>query len=258
MSVFHFQRFDVRNDLSAMKVNTDGVLLGAVTDVFPEDRSVLDIGTGTGTIALMLAQRLGDLSDNFLVHAIDIDEPSAAEASANFVDSPWNSSLRAFRMGLKEFSMPDSPGEAAYDLVVSNPPYFDSSLKAPSERRNNARHVGDPEDGTGVEVLSYREVLEYSMSHLRPGGRVAVVLPSDQEKALLRHARMCGFAPWKILRVKSVPRKAVSRIIVQFRRKGECLEAVEEEISIMDEKGRHTLQYISLVKDYLLSSTFSR
>lgn len=256
MSVFHFQRFDVRNDLSAMKVNTDGVLLGAVTEVFPEDRSVLDIGTGTGTIALMLAQRLGDLSDGFLIDAIDIDEPSVAEASANFEDSPWNAGLRVYRTGLKAFSQPGSPGGEAYDLIVSNPPYFDSSLKAPSERRNNARHVGDPEDGTGAEVLSYREVLEYSMVHLRPGGRVAVVLPSDQEKPLLRHARMCGFAPWKILRVKSVPRKAVSRVIVQFRRKGECLEMVEEEISIMDEKGRHTLQYISLVKDYLLSSTF--
>lgn len=256
MSVFHFQRFDVRNDLSAMKVNTDGVLLGAVTEVFPEDKSVLDIGTGTGTIALMLAQRLGDLSDGFLIDAIDIDEPSVAEASANFEDSPWNAGLRVFRTGLKAFSQPGSPGGEAYDLIVSNPPYFDSSLKAPSERRNNARHVGDPEDGTGAEVLSYREVLEYSMVHLRPGGRVAVVLPSDQEKPLLRHARMCGFAPWKILRVKSVPRKAVSRVIVQFRRKGECLEMVEEEISIMDEKGRHTLQYISLVKDYLLSSTF--
>lgn len=239
-----------------MKVNTDGVLLGAVTEVFPEDRSVLDIGTGTGTIALMLAQRLGDLSDGFLIDAIDIDEPSVAEASANFEDSPWNAGLRVYRTGLKAFSQPGSPGGEAYDLIVSNPPYFDSSLKAPSERRNNARHVGDPEDGTGAEVLSYREVLEYSMVHLRPGGRVAVVLPSDQEKPLLRHARMCGFAPWKILRVKSVPRKAVSRVIVQFRRKGECLEMVEEEISIMDEKGRHTLQYISLVKDYLLSSTF--
>ena len=86
MSVFHFKRFDVVNERSAMKVNTDGVLLGAVMTIMPTDRRLLDIGTGTGTIALMAAQRLSDLNNSVPLHidAIDIDEPSASEAAANF------------------------------------------------------------------------------------------------------------------------------------------------------------------------------
>lgn len=96
MSVFHFKRFDVRNERSAMKVNTDGVLLGAATEVFQEDRHVLDIGTGTGTVALMIAQRLSDIKKDggWNVEGIDIDSPSAEEAAGNFSLSPCEAILR--------------------------------------------------------------------------------------------------------------------------------------------------------------------
>ena len=100
MAVFHFKHFDVSNERSAMKVNTDGVLLGAAADVLPTDRNVLDIGTGTGTVALMIAQRLSFLGEDFLIDAIDIDLPSAEEASANFAGSLWKDHLTACRTGL--------------------------------------------------------------------------------------------------------------------------------------------------------------
>lgn len=253
MSVFHFKWFDVRNERSAMKVNTDGVLLGAVTDVFPEDRSVLDVGTGTGTVALMVAQRLDGRRPerDWRVRGIDIDAPSAEEAAWNFRMSPWNGVLEAENVGLLAFR--NSARGETFDLIVSNPPYYDNSLQAPDPRRNSARHTGGTETFDGAEPLSYRDILEYASEALSEFGRVSMILPSDQEKALLRYARMCGFAPWKILRIKTVERKPVSRLIVQFKRRAHCVDSVtEERLTLLDEKGRRTSQHASLVTDYCL------
>ena len=252
MSVFHFKRFDVRNERSAMKVNTDGVLLGAATDVFPEDSLVLDVGTGTGTVALMVAQRLSEVSavEDWRVQGIDIDPPSAEEAAWNFGQSPWRDHLESRNVGLMSFGRESG---RRYDLIVSNPPYYDNSLQAPDARRNSARHTGDPENPSSVEPLSYREILEYASEALAESGRVSMILPSDQEKALLRHARMCGFAPWKIFRIRTVERKPVSRLIVQFMRKGRCFgECQETLLTLLDEKGKRTSQQASLVTDYYL------
>lgn len=253
MSVFHFKRFDVRNERSAMKVNTDGVLLGAVTEVFPEDRRVLDIGTGTGMVALMLAQRLSEVKKDGLwtVQGIDIDGPSAEEAEENFRLSPWSGRLEAVNVGLASFG--EMSEGLRYDLIVSNPPYYDNSLPSPAQRRNSARHTGGPEIHGGMPGLSFREVLEYAREALGEDGRVSMILPSDQEKALLRHAGMCGFTPWKTLRIRSVERKPVSRLVVQFRRKGRFDgQPQEESLTLLDEKGRRTSQHASLVTDYYL------
>ena len=246
MGVFRFKKFEVVNERSAMKVNTDGVLLGAAMTIRPSDSNLLDIGTGTGTIALMAAQRLsqacighsdkrsislrsseavrmtdagpGDCPTEgpdarrlgrsispcscdegltgrqiersiFLcsceadlmagqtvpmilnINAIDIDEASATEAEANFRNSPWHDHLHAFNMSLDEFARNGDGTE--YDLIFSNPPYFEDSFNAPEERRNNARHTS-----TG---LSYREILDFASEHLSDEGRVSLVLPAETE-----------------------------------------------------------------------------
>ena len=160
MGVFRFKEFDVVNERSAMKVNTDGVLLGAAMTILPGDRRFLDIGTGTGTIALMAAQRA---SDCVRIDAIDVDEASADEAGMNFRNSPWTDSLKAFHSSLDEHSA--AAGDIRYDLIFSNPPYFEDSLNAPEERRNNARHTS-----TG---LSYREILDFASQDLTEEGRVS-------------------------------------------------------------------------------------
>ncbi len=257
MSVFHFKRFDVVNERSAMKVNTDGVLLGAVTELCPEDRNVLDIGTGTGTIALMICQRLSEKSEDFRVQGIDIDLPSAEEAAENFSGSPWKGNLEAIHVGLSAFE-----AVVPLDLIVSNPPYYDNSLMAPDGRRNAARHtrIGDDGEALASEPLSFKQIIEYSVENLSPGGRLSMILPADQEKTLLRHARMCGLALWRMTRVKTVPRKAPSRIIVQFKRRdcvpghgaGLCPDFREDEVVISEENERHASQQASLLTDFLL------
>ena len=246
MGIFRFKKFSVKNGRSAMKVNTDGVLLGAVMRISADDCFLLDVGTGTGTIALMAAQRCADLhagkellAEGIMIDSIDIDEASVLEARDNFSCSPWGESLHAFHCSLEDFA---AQNERKYDLIFSNPPYFDCSLMAPEQRRNAARHTSCG--------LSYRELAEFASERLAPDGRLAIVLPADQENALLRHARMCGLFPQRLTRVKTVPRKKPSRFIAEFSRT-RCDVPEECLLSIQDE-GEYTSEYISLTRDFYL------
>ena len=257
MSVFRFKYFNVVNERSAMKVNTDGVLLGAAMTILPADRRLLDIGTGTGTIALMAAQRAlgipgqawademrsGDdevrAGGDVLIDAIDVDEPSASEAAANFCESPWAEHLRAHNLSLQDFA--DSE-PCKYDLIFSNPPYFEDSCIAPDERKSTARH-------TSVG-LSYRDIFEFASERLAENGRVSLVLPADQEAALCRYARMCGLHLFRIVRIRTVERKAPMRIITEFSRQ-RCQTPADEMLTIMNE-GKYTEEYLSLTKDFYL------
>ena len=246
MSVFRFKKFEVVNEKSAMKVNTDGVLLGAVMTISPSDLRLLDIGTGTGTIALMAAQRLSAASERAndkgyaLVQAIDIDEASATEAGVNFRNSPWPDMLQAFHTSLDGFI--ETSGDCKYDLIFSNPPYFEDSLNAPEERRNNARHTS-----TG---LSYREILDFAADRLSENGRVSFVLPSETENSLCRHARMSGLHLFRIVRVRTVPRKAPSRIIAEFSRVR--TDSPEDVTLTIQNEGKYTQEYLSLTRDFYL------
>lgn len=249
MSTFRFKRFEVVNERSAMKVNTDGVLLGAAMTIRPEDRCMLDIGTGTGTIALMAAQRAfgGELPGQAgRIDAIDIDEPSATEAAMNFANSPWSESLHAHNLSLDAFAAMDKkdglPAVQRYDLIFSNPPYFEDSLTAPDERKSTARHTSDG--------LSYRDIFEFAKERLTDSGRVSLVLPADQEAALCRYARMCGLHLFRILRVRTVPRKAPSRMIAEFSRH-RC-ETVKEELLTIQNEGQYTQEYLSLTHDFYM------
>ena len=236
MSVFRFKKFEVVNERSAMKVNTDGVLLGASMTIRPEDKRLLDIGTGTGTIALMAAQRS---CADAKVDAIDIDEPSASEAAANFANSPWSENMQAFNMSLDEFA---KETHAMYDLIFSNPPYFEDSLTAPDERKSTARHTSDG--------LSYRDIFDFASERLVPSGRVSLVLPADQERELCRYARMSGFHLFRILRVRTVPRKAPTRIIAEFAR--ERCDLPSDSILTIQNEGKYTQEYLSLTHNFYL------
>ena len=244
MGEFRFKQFTVRNEASAMKVNTDGVLLGGALTLLPSDRCLLDVGTGTGTIALMVAQRLcGMLNISqikkgiFNIQAIDSDIPSVTEAALNFNVSPWRENLAASHCPLENYE----PG-LAFDLIFSNPPFFESSLKAPDPRRRSARHTG---------TLSYREILAFAARHLSPSGRVSLILPADCERELLMNAAALGLHPFRILQVGTVPGKPFSRIIAEFSRL--CPPApVREEMFIHCGNGGYSETYRSLLKDFLI------
>ena len=244
MGEFRFKQFTVRNEASAMKVNTDGVLLGGALTLLPSDRCLLDVGTGTGTIALMVAQRLcGMLNISqikkgiFNIQAIDSDIPSVTEAALNFNVSPWRENLAASHCPLENYE----PG-LAFDLIFSNPPFFESSLKAPDPRRRSARHTG---------TLSYREILAFASRHLSPSGRVSLILPTDCERELLMNAAALGLHPFRILQVGTVPGKPFSRIIAEFSRL--CPPApVREEMFIHSSTGGYSDAYHTLLKDFLI------
>lgn len=214
-----------------MKVNTDGVLLGASVVLTGDERHILDIGTGTGVIALMMAQR----SPEALVEGVEIDPSSAEEARLNFASSIWKDRLFVRNVDLNRFN-PD----VRYDLVVSNPPYFDGSLKNPDDRVSEARHCVS---------LSYGDIFSFCAVNLTDDGKVALVLPSDEEVRLRRVAGSFGFFISRIVRVRTSPHKNVSRIIVEFNRGSRM--PVEEELVIRDGAG-YSKAYSELTGDFYL------
>ena len=209
MGDFRFRQFTVHNDRSALKVGTDGVLLGALADIPGVCARVLDIGTGTGVIAIMLAQRLsealhGRLPGGVRITGIDVDGPSAAEAAANFAESPWSGNLEAVECPLSGFG-----DDGEFDLIVSNPPFYDGSLKNPDPRQSVARHA---------DSLSWRDILAFASKRLSADGRLCLILPSADERALLRAAAVSGFRALRLLRVFSTERKPARRIVVSLAR----------------------------------------
>lgn len=211
MSEFRFKQFSVRQDCSALKVGTDAVLLGSMMTIDGSVRRALDIGTGTGVIALMAAQRLAAQGiRDFRITGIDIDGPSAVEAEENFSRSPWAASLQAEHLPLRE--TPDG----SWDLIFSNPPYYDSSLRNPDPRKADARHSTE---------LDFAQILEYASRNLTDCGRLAMVIPSEVEAGLFRTARSFGLFPQRIIRIRTTPVKPPRRIIVEFvPRRCECSE----------------------------------
>ena len=161
---FKFKRFTVYHDRCAMKVGTDGVLLGAWTDV-EGVRSVLDVGTGTGLIALMLSQRC-----DAAVQAIDIDEDAVIQARENVKNSPWPEQIEVRQEDVREFA--ETCGRR-FDLIVSNPPYFTEKVMCPEQRRNAARHT---------EGLAFSELAAAVSALLAEQGRFSVVLPSAADR----------------------------------------------------------------------------
>ena len=214
---FRFKQFTVWHDRCAMKVGTDGVLLGAwcplATATSEGEYKVLDIGTGSGLIALMLAQRATSIDDTpIVIDTIDIDAGAAEQAKFNFEQSPWSKLLRIYQSSLQEWQ-----SEKEYDLIVSNPPYFQGSLKNPDAQRATARHT---------DSLSYNELIAHSERLLRRNGTLALVLPIEAEEDILSLAAAAGLSPIAITYVHTKPGKPVKRILMALT-KGDAVGEVD-------------------------------
>lgn len=249
--MFRFRQFSVRNERAGLKVGTDGVLLGAVTALSGAEQRILDVGTGTGLVALMLAQRSaagtaipGHGSGEHPaagpgITGIDIDAEAAQEASLNFADSPWSDRLKAVHRSLQGYAddLYRADGEPAerYDLIVSNPPFFENSLKAPDEQRSNARHT---------DTLSYRDIITFAGDFLTPDGRISLILPKSEEMRLQRFAASFGFFPLRIVNIRTVEGKTPKRIIAEYSRiRG---RVTTQELSLQSD------EYKELTQDFYL------
>jgi tRNA1Val (adenine37-N6)-methyltransferase len=232
---FQFKQFKVNQHLAAMKVGTDGVLLGAWFDAAGQQR-LLDVGTGTGLLALMAVQRFPQLT----VQAIDVDEDAVKQADENFMTSPWNDRLNAVCEPFQTYSL-NHPGE--YDHVVCNPPYFVQSLKAPDRARSLARHD---------EGLSFADLAAGINCVLKPDGIATIILPPLEMEALTALMAQYGYTIVRQLNVFAVPNKPVKRIVAAFSKAK--TDKTEEDL-IIESFGRHGYsdEYKQLTREFFLA-----
>ena len=235
MSKFQFKQFSIEQDRCAMKIGTDGVLLGAWAPVHHNPFSILDIGAGTGVIALMLAQR----SNAQQIDALEIDEEAYEQATDNFENSPWSDRLFCYHAGLDEFV--EEP-EDEYDLIVSNPPFYTEDYKTNNEQRDLARFA---------DAMPFEELIEAADLFLSENGIFAVIIPFKEEENFLALAKEYELYPIKITRVKGTPTTEIKRSLLAFSRNEKVDVAVEE---LIIETARHTYtpEYIELTKDFYL------
>jgi tRNA1Val (adenine37-N6)-methyltransferase len=231
---FRFKQFTINQDRCAMKVGTDGVLLGAWVNLGDVYR-ILDVGTGSGLIALMLAQR----SEKAVIDAIEIDDEAAAQALENINATQWKGRISVIHTSFQEFV---NDGRK-YDLVVSNPPFFMNLLQAPEPKRNIARHG---------QKLSYSELLVAMKNLLLPEGRLGIILPAGALSVLIKTAETYDLFPERMTLVKSVPEKNANRILAEFSYSKK--ETQIAEITI-EKYGRHNYseEYIALTKAFYIS-----
>ncbi len=235
MSLFSFKQFSIKQDKTAMKVGTDGVLLGAWTPISNNPFSVLDIGAGTGIIALMLAQR----SKAEQIDALEIDEDAYEQAVENFEASPWGDRLFCFHAGLDEFI--DEP-EDEYDLIVSNPPFYAEDYKTESEQRDLARFQ---------DAMPFEELVEAADLLLSENGIFALIIPFKEEEKFIALAKESELYPLKITRVKGTPKSEIKRSLLAFSR-NEVSEIEIDELIIEIDRHVYTPEYIELTKDFYL------
>ena len=238
---FQFKQFYIAHDRCAMKVGTDGVLLGcwAITPPYPSPQgrgiSILDVGTGSGLIARMLMQRFPDAD----VEGIDIDEAAVEQARGNGVNA-YLSSMQEWPNHKPQIT------NHKYDLIVSNPPYFQNSLKNPDKGRELARHT---------DTLSYEELLYHSARLLSEHGRLAIILPAEAEQEIRALAAQHSLYLTRVTRVYSKETKPARRVLLLFEKsdyRDTDISIAEDSLVLEDEKGGRSAAYQEITKDFYL------
>ena len=231
---FKFKQFEVNQDRCAMKIGTDGVLLGAWSSINHNPFSILDIGAGTGVVSLMLAQR----SFAELIDAIEIDDDTYEQCAENFENSPWNDRLFCYHASLDQFTQEI---DDKYDLIVSNPPFYSEDYKSKNTQRDMARFQ---------DALPFINLLESVSKLLTETGIFSVIIPFKEEAKFLKIAEESGLFVKRLTKVKGNPDSDIKRSLIEFSFMKK--DFIIDELIIETDRHQYTEEYISLTKDFYL------
>ena len=233
---FKFKQFSIEQDRCAMKIGTDGVLIGAWSSLDHNPDSILDIGTGTGLIALMMAQR----SDAGLIDALEIEENAYEQAVENFENSNWGDRLFCYHAGFDEF-VDEMQDEEKYDLIISNPPFYSEDYKSGESNRDQARFA---------DALPLPELIEGASLLLSKNGHFDMIIPFSEEEKALKIGKNFGLFPRKITRVKGTEDSPIKRSLISFKFKNIAPEI--DELVLEISRHNYTPEFKELVKDFYL------
>lgn len=236
--IFRFKRFSISHERSSMKVGIDSIILGSWADV-SKAKSIIDIGTGCGILSLMCAQR----NLNAKILGIDIDRESVAEASENFKLSPWSSRLSSRLSDFEEIK------EETFDLIISNPPFFNSGVSKFVNAREKARHQGK---------LNPCSLLNKGKEILTDDGKIVFILPAEQENSTVGYAESIGLTLSNVLKIKGRADLPVKRVILEFSKKSDDMSKQNnnliQKILIIEERKKHpTEQFKEICRDFYLN-----
>ena len=233
---FTFKQFHIIDDHTAMKVGTDGVLLGAWAK---GGTRILDIGTGTGLIALMMAQRFPSAK----IDAIEIDKDACKDALFNVSQSPFSDRINIINSSLQDYKPYNEMQEdGLYDAIVCNPPYFINSLKNPLQQRTTARHT---------DSLSHQELIYHSKRLLKPNGTLSVIIPSYNKDILESEAIFNGLSILKVTNIKTKSSKPAKRCLIEFGKDTNAVCKIEEQV-LNDDNGIRTMWYQNLTQAFYI------
>lgn len=231
---FKFKQFTIEQDQCAMKIGTDGVLLGAWATLDHHPFSILDIGAGTGLIALMCAQR----SNAELIDALEIDDKAYEQCVSNFENSLWGDRLFCYHAALEEFA---DEIDDSYELIISNPPFYSEDYKSNDSQRDLARFT---------DAMPFDHLVESAAKLLAKNGRFVVIIPFKDEQTFINLASKARLFPNRILQVKGNPDSQIKRSLIEFSFDESSIDIKE----LIIETGRHeyTSDYIKLTKEFYL------
>jgi len=233
-NIFHFKQFSIDQTNCAMKVNTDGVLLAALCESTEKPISILDIGTGTGLIALMLAQKY---TPSF-IHAVEIDEQAAGSAKSNFINSPYHDRIEVFHSPIEDYW---KNVKEKYDLIISNPPFFINSLASKNPNKELARHT---------DISFYERLVSQATKKLNDSGTIYLILPLSTTDLVKKICSSQGLLHVRQeIRIHSFPYSKPHRSILALS--FENLVSNVKDFTIYETKGVYTEEYKNLLKDYL-------
>lgn len=231
---FQFKQFTIYQKNAAMKVGTDGVLLGAWADCTNCNR-ILDIGTGTGLIALMLAQR-----STASIDAVELDKNACKDAATNFANSPWHHRITLHETTIQDFV---SKSNHKFDLIVCNPPFFANSLKTPDSSRNMARHN---------DALPINDLFFCVKNLLEKHGRFEVIIPFELFDDYKQTAQIAGLYTLRLTMIKPTPQTKIKRVLLSFGSDKEITPITDELIIELNGRHKYSSQYIALTREYYL------